>query len=692
MRLLFFLLTSFTVFVPETSEAIELRWASGSTTLEFTTAIRCTLSIEAEVAEGVLPETWRLIWVAENCELRPIADPAGACEPGRAGVVNLLQAATAAEITGQEVTAEFCSPETGGTALAFQVFDLPAGSRGQLKVVALDPTDESPDSVLESNIVTFNGGIAAAFSPVILHTRTEHNSTEFKLTAVGSGLGELGPVALRALDGTWRAMLAVGPVDEHRFTATGAFAASVPACVVEAQGESGAATASVEADPPPPPLDPQAGCQQQFIEDIYPPYTIQAKDFAFVPGGWTPSGSWKFHLFYIRQNQFMAFSSTSKNLGHAVSHDLDQWTVLDTAAVKVRPGRFDSDHVWAPTIVRRGLTYHMFYTGVDAGQNQRIGIATSTDLVNWVQGDSVLTAEEISWADESPPPPLYAGQSQLRDPFVMEDPNQPGQWLMYFVTVPDLYSPGMVVGVAKSSGNFSTWQNAVPLWATLRPYVPGVSSRVESPHAFLRDGKWWLFHTVNTAADDTVHAISNATGPADTVTGNWSAPKGLQFLVPLAEAGAYNRWHATEYLEMSEDFDLRYLAAFNDLTTGISYTQMRPTAPPFLFTGDCPTAVAVGDGSAAVPAAQLLVLGSGSARSDVRFRIDLPERSTVSLVIYDVRGRRVQTVVEGELPSGTSHVVWDGRDLSGAMMPGGVYFGGMQTPEGRVTVRVPIVR
>ena len=162
---------------------------------------------------------------------------------------------------------------------------------------------------------------------------------------------------------------------------------------------------------------------------------------------------------------------------------------------------------------------------------------------------------------------------------------------MYFVTTPTAYSPGMVVGVARSTGNFSAWTDAAPLWATLRP-----STRAESPHVFQRDGKWWLFHTVNTpGADDTVHVLSNAFSPADTVTSHWSQPIGLQYVVPPAEAGAYNRWHATEYLEINAAQDIRYLAAFNDLTTGISYTQMRAASPPYLFTGECPTSVGVNE-------------------------------------------------------------------------------------------------
>ena len=70
-------------------------------------------------------------------------------------------------------------------------------------------------------------------------------------------------------------------------------------------------------DPPPPPLEPQdnGGCERRFAETYlnHAPDLIQPKDFAFVPGGWTPSGSWTFHLFYIRQNQYLSDVNTTKN-------------------------------------------------------------------------------------------------------------------------------------------------------------------------------------------------------------------------------------------------------------------------------------------------------------------------------------------------------------------------------------------
>ena len=53
----------------------------------------------------------------------------------------------------------------------------------------------------------------------------------------------------------------------------------------------------------------------------------------------------------------------------------------------------------------------------------------------------------------------------------------------------------------------------------------------------------------------------------------------------------------------------------------------------------------------------------------------LPEKSEVSLDIYNVLGRRVIRLIENpSLPAGTHKIVWDGRDQNGRSLASGVYF------------------
>ena len=58
-----------------------------------------------------------------------------------------------------------------------------------------------------------------------------------------------------------------------------------------------------------------------------------------------------------------------------------------------------------------------------------------------------------------------------------------------------------------------------------------------------------------------------------------------------------------------------------------------------------------------------------------RLRFALPQRSTVSLLIYDILGREVNRPFYGyTLDAGTFEVQWDGKDETGASLPSGLYF------------------
>src|SRR4029077_8938577 len=66
---------------------------------------------------------------------------------------------------------------------------------------------------------------------------------------------------------------------------------------------------------------------------------------------------------------------------------------------------------------------------------QRIGVAVSSDLMTWnrASGQPIWSnASAPSWAWWAP---QNAGMA-CGDPFVMPDPNAPGQWLMYYTASP----------------------------------------------------------------------------------------------------------------------------------------------------------------------------------------------------------------------------------------------------------------
>ena len=58
---------------------------------------------------------------------------------------------------------------------------------------------------------------------------------------------------------------------------------------------------------------------------------------------------------------------------------------------------------------------------------------------------------------------------------------------------------------------------------------------------------------------------------------------------------------------------------------------------------------------------------------ETRIEFELPLNSHVSLVVYDLLGRQVRSLSEGDLTAGSHSIVWDGRDDSGSQVASGVY-------------------
>jgi hypothetical protein len=77
-------------------------------------------------------------------------------------------------------------------------------------------------------------------------------------------------------------------------------------------------------------------------------------------------------------------------------------------------------------------------------------------------------------------------------------------------------------------------------------------------------------------------------------------------------------------------------------------------------------------------------------RTTIRFA--LPKSGWVKLAIYDVRGARVATLVDAELPAGEQSVEWAGLGDGGTLLASGVYFARLQTSEGVCTVKVTLAK
>ena len=97
--------------------------------------------------------------------------------------------------------------------------------------------------------------------------------------------------------------------------------------------------------------------------------------------------------------------------------------------------------------------------------------------------------------------------------------------------------------------------------------------------------------------------------------------------------------------------------------------------------------------AAVVPRATALGAGyPNPAQSAVSFDYQLSDDQRVVIAVYDVLGRRVQTLIDREQAAGSHSVRWDGHQASGTPVASGVYVVRMQAGAFSGTRRVVIVR
>jgi hypothetical protein len=405
-----------------------------------------------------------------------------------------------------------------------------------------------------------------------------------------------------------------------------------------------------------------------------PPPPLHAKEFALI------HENGLFHLFYMRLNAGFPDDSSLNSLGHAISGNLVDWTELDTV-LAARPGAWDSDHIWSPSMIKRGGTWYMYYTGVKNvpfgwSWFQRIGVATSTDLINWTRYDApVFTGAMVPWAvsDSS----TFDG-CQFRDAFVMADPADTTHWLMYYVTTPAAVRGQLIAAVARNDGGLTPWSDLTPLWCTDEAHFWGWC---ESPVLMQHGSLWFMFATTNSG-----HPIRYRTAPGPTADSTlWSGT--YRLFDNAGQDPVSDQWFGPEVLSANGHDYIAYVDGGNG-TIGIKEMVWGPTAPDFTLANpqvlDVPPAPGAGG-------LRLAVLGRPGAGGRVLFRITNPGAADGRLEILDVTGRRVSTVRRGPLPAGDTYAEWDGRVNGAGRTERGIYFARLVTPVGSRVARLAVL-
>jgi M6 family metalloprotease-like protein len=102
--------------------------------------------------------------------------------------------------------------------------------------------------------------------------------------------------------------------------------------------------------------------------------------------------------------------------------------------------------------------------------------------------------------------------------------------------------------------------------------------------------------------------------------------------------------------------------------------------PPLTAVRDAPAGLAAG------PCAP------NPANPRTAFEYYLVHGAAVTIGVYDLAGRRVRTLLQGDRPAGAHRTVWDGRDDGGRALPSGVYFLQVVAGSERALSKVTLVR
>ncbi len=138
-----------------------------------------------------------------------------------------------------------------------------------------------------------------------------------------------------------------------------------------------------------------------------------------------------YHVFYLQAPRSLGAPELRHwhvSVGHAASRDLRDWDVLPDALHPSPKGSdgFDTCTTWTGSIIRHAGLWHLFYTGgrtSEGGLIQRIGLATSTDLIRWQKHpEDPLIETDPRWYELLD---LDVWDDQAwRDPWVFQHPDR----------------------------------------------------------------------------------------------------------------------------------------------------------------------------------------------------------------------------------------------------------------------------
>ena len=130
-----------------------------------------------------------------------------------------------------------------------------------------------------------------------------------------------------------------------------------------------------------------------------------------------------------------------------------------------------------------------------------------------------------------------------------------------------------------------------------------------------------------------------------------------------------------------------------DGTLDITLNEDRPVRHFRLIAGTEAFAQSESEGAPLSPTAFALAPGYPNpfaAQTTLRYQLDA--RGTATLEVFDLLGRRVRVLTDGEQTAGAHTATWDGRDAAGRRVANGVYLVRLRSADASATRRVSVLR
>jgi beta-fructofuranosidase len=227
------------------------------------------------------------------------------------------------------------------------------------------------------------------------------------------------------------------------------------------------------------------------------------------------------HVFYLQAPRSLgrpALRHHNASVGHAVSSDLRTWRVLPDALAAGQAGSWDDLAVWTGSAIGHGGRWYMLYTGIGSAEEglvQRIGLATSDDLVRWEKhpDNPVLEADPrwydlldlARWRDQS-----------WRDPWVFRHPSDGLFHVLITARSRSVPADGAGVVAHARSPDLVEWEVLPPLTAA------GEFAQVEVPQLVRLNGRYELLVSC-LAEDHSSERLQRLGAPGKTGTFAFSA-------------------------------------------------------------------------------------------------------------------------------------------------------------------------